>query len=323
MNIRPRILATISGASLLILSGCGVELSGEDGNLNFYYLNTQLQSGVSSGTLATGARIDVALRVPDSDENLPVRDAVSEDSSILDVTNVASHRFTLEGVAPGSARVTGEATVDGESVTDSVEISVANVDSLRLGVRCSDPVFVTDSRAQFSYRMYDAAGSKLTGYGRYDVDVEPAAGGTVNDSITAIELLEISTGSEPGEYLLVPTVGDEEERESFAFELVAPGDITFASITDNDQESATTVAAGQEVAIALFTLETDDKNVCGPADAAVQLSTSTPDICDVSYSFFGDLHILNVQGISEGNCEINFSVPDTDISVDYAVDVTA
>jgi hypothetical protein len=308
------LLATL----LLAASGCGVELSGEGGDLNFNYLGTELQSGASSGTLAAGSRIDIELRLPGTSDSLPVRDVFSEASDILDVIHTESHRFTLEALSPGTARIRAEAQgEDAESISDSVEISVATVDRVELGVRCSDPVFVIDSHAQFRYRMFDASSSKLTGYGHFAVAVEPSTGGQINASMTQIEVLEISTGSVPGSYEIVPTV----EGESFAFELVAPADIVFASLTEDDDETELSVSVGSDAAVALFNLETGDSTVCGPATAAIDLSTDTPAICEPSYSFYGDLHFLLVEGISAGTCEVRFQIPGTDIEHLYTVEV--
>ncbi len=321
MKFRPLIVPTAAALLTgLFATGCGVELEGEEGELSFRYLGTDLVSGASSGTLATGARIDVELRTPGSDQSLPVREAVSEDSEVLEVLEVLERRFTLSAVAAGEARITAEALgADDEVISDSVSIAVADVDSVRLGVRCPDPVFVTDSRAQFSYRMYDASGSKLTGYGRFDVAVEPDTGGSVNEGIDQIEVLEIHTGSEAGSYELQSTVDD----ETFAFELVAPGDILFADIRDDDAEEVEhSVAVGSEAAVALFHLETGDATVCGPATAAIDLSVDSPEICEAEYRFVGDLHLLFVNGLSEGSCEVELQIPDTDISETFSVEVT-
>ena len=306
------------GLALVMATGCGVELEGEEGELTFRYLDTDFQSSSVSGALATGASIDVEVRAVGGESALSIKEAFSESSDIIDVVNVGERRFTLEAKTEGTARIRAEADgADGETLSDSVEIDSAEVARVTFDSRCTDDVFITDSGAHFVYRMYDSADNRLTGYGVYPVSVDPAEGGSVNPDLQLIDTVDISTGSEPGTYSLVSDVGE----ASYEFDLVDSDAITNLSLDEDNDETEHSVSTGEEVAVAAFTMEADGKSVCGPARAAIELTTETEDVCSPSYRFLGSLHLVYIEGLAAGDCEVKMEVPGTDIERNFSVEV--
>lgn len=297
--------------------GCGVELSGEEGNLNFRYLGTEMTAGASAGTLAVGAKVDVEVREVDGEDALAIGEAYSEAADVIDVISAGQMSFTLEAKTAGTARIRAEArSGDGETLEDSVEIRAAEAVEIEFRSRCTDDLFVTDSGAEFGFRLNDMSGTKLTGYGFYPAAVEPAEGGTVKTG-DKIDVLELSTGSEPGVYDLVSDL----ESNPWTFELVSPEQIDFVEVNREDDETVDFVDVGEEVGVALIAMEANGKTVCGPATAAVELTTETPEICQPSYRFWSSLHFVFVEGVSEGMCEVNLQVADTALERTFTVEV--
>lgn len=312
------------GAALSLAVGCGTSIDGEEGNLSFRYLGSDLVGGVSDGNLAVGARIDVEVRAAATEDQeagesaLALEEAYSESADVIDVVDQQNLQFTMEAKSAGSARITAAARVDDEEVSDTVEIRAAEVAGLEFRSRCGDDdVFVTDSGAVFGYRMDDVTGNKLTGYGYYPVSVEPAVGGTVRTDTTEVGVLELTTGAEAGMYELVSDVDD----TRYGFQLVAPEEITAVNLEQEGEDLSATVQAGSEVAVALFTMEADGKAVCGPARGAVEITTSSPEICEPSYRFLSSLHLVYVEGLSEGECTVSLSVGDGSLERDFTVTV--
>lgn len=311
----------VKGTALLVAAtiwtGCGVQLEGEEGNLSFRYLGTEMTAGASAGTLAVGAKVDVEVREAGGEDALAIAEAYSEAADVIDVIAREEMSFTLEAKEAGTARIRAEARTGGETLEDSVEIQAAEAVSIEFRSRCTDDVFVTDSGAEFGFRLNDLSGRKLTGYGLYPAAVEPAEGGAVVTTGQKIDVLEVNTGSEAGIYELV----SELEGDNWSFQLVSPEQIELVEINREDDETVDQVEVGQEVGVAYFTMTADSKTVCGPARAAVELTTTTPEICQPSYRFLSSLHFVFVEGIAAGDCEVNLAVADTALEQSFTVQV--
>lgn len=309
----------IAAVALLGVSmGCGTELGGEEGNLSFRYLGADLIGGISDGTLAVGSKIDVEVREAEGGETgLPIESAVSEDDAVLSIADLTARQFTLEARTAGESRISVTAAVGEESVSDSVTIRSADAGAIVFSSLCEDDLFVTDSGALFGYRMNDANGRKLTGYGYYPVSVDPPDAGTVREDHKELDRLRIDTGSEPGTYRVVSDLD-----ESFLeFQLVSPEEISSVSINREEDDLAGFIEVGSELGVALVTMEADGKSVCGPARAAIELTTSTPEICEPSYRFLGALHLIFVEGLAEGECVVNLNVADTSLEREFTIEV--
>lgn len=325
MRYRTFLLKTIVGAGLIagLGTGCGVELGGKEGNLNFHYKNADYESGVKTGAIAVGAKVDVEVRQPGEKVALTISEAFSESADIIDVVAQKSTHFTLEALEAGEAEIGVKARAGSSSVEDSVDITSAELKEIVFNDHCKDSIFLTGSKAQFSYRMRDEAGKRLTGYGLYPVEVEPAEGGAVDESFDQLGLMAIKAGDEPGEYELTSELSE----RSLSFTLIDPSDITAVELAGGDEaegeeeEIHRQVVIGEEVAVALFTMEAADRQVCGSAEHALELSTSTPEICAPSYRFLSALHLIYVEGLEAGECEVSLSIPGTEFEQEFKVDI--
>lgn len=313
------------GLALTMMTGCGVEVEGEEGNLNFEYLESA--SAPSSGDLAVGSQVDIEVtdaREDGGDEPLELTDAYSDDAQTLDVVDQSEFQFRLEAHEESGAegtRIHAEALDDdGEEVSDAASIRTAEVSSVEVSPRCEEGVYATNSNAQFSYEMRDSLDDGLTGYGYYPVSVEPEAGGEIDEDVRRLQRLKVATGDEAGEFEIVP--GDEIGGEAAEFELVEPADITDMELQTSDEDITSTIEVGEQDIGAMIALSAGDDTVCGGAEGAVELESTDPDVCEPSYgSILGGLHVVGVEGLEAGTCEIEVSVPDTELEENFTVEI--
>lgn len=315
---------------LVLITGCGVELEGDEGNLSFNYMNTEWRSPPSSGDLAVGAKVDIELTdvrgEPEDrdDDPLELVEAYSDDAQILEVVDESQFHFQLEAldesVAEGAQIRATALDADGDELSDSVSIRTAEVDSVDIDSTCSKALYVTDGAARFHYDMRDAAGSRLTGYGYYPVIVEPEPGGSVVDDHGGLQSLVVDAGAEPGTYEIVP---DGVGGDAFEFELLEPAEIDELDVAvgDDDEETTSSIEVGDTEAVAMFVLGRAGDSICGDAASAVQLESLTPEVCEPSYGFVENLHLVDVEGLAEGQCQVELSVVDTELESTISVDV--
>lgn len=312
----------------LMAMGCGVELEGEEGNLTFDYIDTDLRSTPPGGDIAVGAKVDIQVKDARDDMHgdvpLELLEAYSDDAAKLDVVAMEHERFTLEaGDASGSegTRIHAEAVgEDGEEISDSTTIESAVAESVEVDSICSPAVYVTDSEAHFNYDMRDGGDSRITGYGYYPLDVEPEEGGAINEGHSYIQTMSVNTGEESGSFELV---ADESEVDAFSFdfELVEPGDIEHLELSFDHEDTESTLDEGEEDLVAMFEIGADGDLICPGAESALRLESNTPDVCDVSYDFVGNLHFVRAEGLEAGQCEIELGVVDTDLEETISFEV--
>lgn len=306
-------------------TGCGVELGGKEGNLNFRYRNATFESGVQTGALAVGAKVDVEVRQPDGDGALPITEAFSEAADIIDVISRKTNSFTLEALKAGEAEIGVKARAGLTSLEDAVDIQSAELEKVTISDHCTDSVFLTGTTGYFRYRMNDAAGKRLTGYGLYPVEVEPSTGGDVDQMFNLLGLMAVNIGSEAGEYKLTSELAEQD----FTFVVVAPEEIASVDFMDGDEveeqsgeEVYQQVSVGEKLPVVAFAMEVQDgRQICGSSAQAIELSTSTPEICKPTYQFLSALHMVNVEGLEAGECEVTLSIPGTDYEREYKLDI--
>ena len=113
-----------------LLQACGAGFGGNSGNFVFYDRtpNTSLDSGTQH-PLALGAQMTFRVSGPEA-----LADVISSDPEVVEVLNFGGNEeegllIALRGVAPGTARITAQAT-DGSE--DSVDVEVRNIHSAEI-----------------------------------------------------------------------------------------------------------------------------------------------------------------------------------------------
>lgn len=212
-----------------------------------------------------------------------------------------------------------------EDTIDSVQVTPI--------AECSEALFFTESEVFFNYQTFDATGSEVTEYGSYMVAVEPREGGSFENNLQASNLLKITTGSLPGHYGLVPTMGEEDQRATLPFQLVTIDEITALSPGHPFDAAAAsvpqTVSVGESARFFLQ-LKAEGATVCGQSNATVELNTTTSANCEVAQELFSfaamsggpEFFVITVNGLSEGACEFGFQIAGTEISMDVEIEVT-
>lgn len=308
--------------ALLMSVGCDVVAEGEEGNFDFQYVDSKFTAGASD--LAVGSQVQIAVIDAETEAPVEVSDVYSEAPDVIEVVDHQGDRFVLRAHLEESTRITAEAELDGETVTDSTGIRAAEVAEIELQSQCNDALFAPDSRARMRYLMRDAGDTRLTGSGYYPLTIEPEDGGVINEDHGRLAHLVIETGSEPGTYEVSSDLND----ETMEFELVDPTDIEVdLSDVDRDGETvAATLDEGETRLVSTFFLERGEEQVCGPATGIVEVTSETPDVCEAEYNLpFGEMsplqiHAVEVTGLESGDCEVTLAVPA--VEFESTIDVT-
>lgn len=345
------------GVVLLFALACDAEYEGEEGNLTFKYEETGLDTPPTDGALAVGTRVDVRVRAtpsPEDDSNATAEngdqeetensgddggdtsenddsdgdqfativDAYSDDAQTLEVAERSEQQFTLQAHQAGppeGTRIHVVAQVDGGEVEDSFTIRTAEAAGVNLGSLCEESLFFTDTHVPFSYDMRDDSDEKLTGIGHYPVAIDPSEGGTIRDEQPQIQTLRVDTGSQPGEYAVVPEI----DGESADFELIDSSGVDAIDLSASE-DGDPRVAAGEEEQVAMFgLLEGEDRNVCGSAASAVEVTTDSQETCEAAYFNLATtaIHGVTVEGLEPGECEVTVDVLDSELAETVSVTV--
>ncbi len=312
-------------ASLALIAACGVQVEGDEGNLTFHYIDSGWPQSASTTDIAKGAQVDVRVsdaRADDNTTSLELIEAYSDDAQTLEVAAERDEEFQLaahEESAGDGTRIHAEAyDADGEAISDSTTLRTAGVDDVAVDHLCDDEVYLAESTVEFGYDMMDAAGDDLTGYGYYPLSIEPESAGEIDEGIGRLEVIEIETGDEAGTHDIVSDLDDEVVQE---FELLASEDIDDIEFHADHEERESSLDVGESGPAMLFSLLSDDRTVCGAKSSAIELVSNTPDTCEVDYGTYRTLHLAEVEGLEAGECEIELSIPDTEISETMTIDI--
>lgn len=310
---------------LSLLVGCEVEAEGEEGNFSFIYLNSEGTGGASD--LAVGSSVHFEVRDTETETPLELVEVYSEAGDVIDVDHIRDSRFTATAHEGGTARITAEATADGDVVAaDTIELRAAEASAVELESLCSSDRYFTDGTALMRHAMEDGSGTALTGFGHYPVSIEPGDGGQIGDDYERLGFLRLHTGSEPGDYEVVSDFGD----DSQPFELIDAADIDAVEPTNYEPgDTVTSVEVGESVHAAPFTLNIGEDQICGTPGSNVMIKSEQPHICEARYGrefenapTLLDLHMVVVEGIEPGVCEIEVAVPAAGLELAFEVEVT-
>jgi hypothetical protein len=322
-NTTKYVLALSTAA--LVASACNPQIGGESGNLGLTYEDGPNGASASS-PLAVGAKLNYAA-YPESDKEQRVTftAAMSDDDKFIRVDGINGGLMTLEGVADGSATIDVDAEgPDGAAVSDAFDLEAATVDALGFDNPCAndaEAVYLVDHDVRLHYTMR-AGGDIAVGYGHYPVEIAPSEGATIGET-DLNGLLPLHTGTAAGDITVSSTVDDTD----FGLTLAEVGDIDGIKIYEEDIFDDGNYPIGVDADLPLHLLPTVSGLIPGlsePApvcqsDVDVQVDTSTPDICEVTYgpadqkdeSLFHlyETNVLTVTGKAEGTCEISVTIP--------------
>lgn len=340
-------------------TGCDVDMSGEREELSFHFANSNWVTGDETpGTVAVGSSVEIYVTEHDVPinrwERLEIADAYSEDAQSIEVDQITDKKIRLDAHQPsapegvelhvtahppqsddeaGPTETESEPAEEPQLLEDFVRLGAAEVADVALEP-C--PYYLRGETVRMPFRMKNAEGERITGYGVYPFAVEPADHAEVVQDNTMLDIAEFELGDEPGR---VEIISEFSAASVADFELLEPHqvdeavDLSEALAEDEDTDidewdetddgigsSEHTVTEGESTLIDIFALYHQDQRVCGPSGDAFEVSTDADDICRPEHRRFavaGDA--ISVEGLAAGDCRIDVAVPSADHERSYDI----
>ncbi|MBH25909.1 MAG: hypothetical protein CMH57_15995 [Myxococcales bacterium] len=296
--------------ALLAWTGCNSQLTGNEGNLTFQYAADDDVNNFNK-PVAVGAKLDVKVLEVGNNRSATLTAASTSDPNVLDVASFAGDTMVLEGKGAGNTLVEVAATTSGgTAVTDSVNMSAAVPDVLKLRHTCTEGdralYLVGQELAFIGFDMERSNGQPVIGYGYYPVSAEPAEGATViteghKDQI----FIRLSLSDTKGDVTLKSDI----DTATLSMGLVQEGDIDGIDINENSP--AFQILVGN-VNYPHFWPTVGGTRICqGALGSSLTAETSTPDICDVravgddqpESGYVGESQFVRIEGKAFGTCE--------------------
>lgn len=319
MNIKSKMFLGALSSAVLLSSACVPEQTGAEGNLVLTYDKGAAAGATGTSPLAKGAKLNYSVTKADGDkQKLPIDAAQSSDDKVLAVAALSGGAMTLEGLEVGRANIEVDARDGGDSLNDTFELDVVEVDSLKFAHACEpngEAAYFVDSDIRLHYTM--RAGSKVAvGTGYYPVDFLESTGLAIGE--TGVNgLLPLRTGADAGTVEINSTVSD----DSFSLNLVEPKDVRALKVYESEifSEGLIPVAQGDTATLHVLPLIADAVPVC-QSNVAMTVEVSTPETCEVAFTQgpakteelfrLYEPQILEVKGLAEGACEFTVRMPD-------------
>lgn len=288
---------------LLLLAGCQSTLTGNEGNLQFWYEADDRVTDFNK-PVAVGAFLDVHVREAGNLMAVTVTAAAFDDPAVLDVEAFSGDTITIAGVGDGTALLEVEAeTSGGEVLPDSVNMLAAVPEVLVLGHTCTAGVtagYLTDQRAWVPFEMEKENGQPVIGYGYYPLTVDGTAA-TLASGDSNQQWMAFDMGAAAGTVTLQSDLDD----ETLTMEVVAPTAI------DGVEQPTAFVAEDIDVGDvnAFYVRPTTGGLVICQAETAMTVASLTPTICDARTAEppAGASEHENgwfaIEGLAEGTCE--------------------
>jgi hypothetical protein len=286
--------------------GCQSTLTGNEGNFRFSYWADDWVNDFNKPVAVHGF-LDLEVSGVSSG-TVDLTSAAFDDTAVLDVTAFGGGVLTITGVGDGLALLEVEGTLDGETLTDSVNMQSKVPEVLTLGHTCSataDAAYLTGHDVWVSYEMTMTNGQPVIGYGYYPVELTASTATLAadNDSQTVIWL---NTGDTSEEATLASTldsttlslrIGDESELDgveepiAYVIEDIDVGDTNGFSVRPM----------------------IGDRSVC-QGSATLTVVSDTPETCSVAISDPSDegsseLGWFEITGVAQGDCLFTVTYP--------------
>lgn len=311
-------LLIVSTALTTLAAGCVSSTTGEEGNLSFRYSSPNDARNFNK-PIAVGAKLDVRVYAagtvePGEDDAAEIVSASAGDSAVFTVSNGGGNTIIVEGVGAGSSELLVTATVAGEEVSDRVTMMARVPEVLKLTHLCGDPgravgFYLVGQEIDLGFGMELSDGQQMIGYGYYPIDVEPTAGATLKTDSRDQTFVKLTTGAEAGQVTLSSRI----DATTMTLNLVEEGAINAIAL-----EAPVAVAVDEQEIYTLLP-SVQGSPVC-QARVAFTVTTTTPDICDVtalSDTEFGQavdaltrkLNWIQIEGKTVGDCAFDVTLP--------------
>lgn len=297
---------------LPLLAACTSSLTGNEGNLTFTYLADDRLTDFNK-PVAVGAFLDLDVWEVGTLAPVDLTAASFDDEAVLAVDSFAGNRIVIEGMGDGGALLSVEATtLEGEALTDSVNMLASTPEVLRLAHTCevgATAGYLAGQQVGVPFEMEMSNGQPVIGYGYYPV-TPSSEGVTLLPDESDQQWLALQVGDAEGTVDLVSSI----DATTLTLQVWLPASI------DGVQEPIPFVVEDIDVgdSNAFFVRPMAAGLPVCQADVAVTVTSDTPEICTVQdtepvagsdggeheYGWF------EVTGVAQGTCRYTVTYPD-------------
>jgi hypothetical protein len=169
--------------------------TGQRGEFVFEYYSEKDTHNFNKPVIVDGFLALYVYRVG-TENAVDITEATSRQAGVVRVEGHATNRLTIQGVAPGRARIDVRATVDGQPSTDTIAIRVDRGARIQFDAAGSWVVgerdmrvegdsdylrFPTGARVEIPWTRWSASGEPLVGYGVFPIEMQPAESADVDE----------------------------------------------------------------------------------------------------------------------------------------------
>ncbi len=280
---------TAAAAIAAPLTACNVTTQGEEGLVRFTYEDPMSTFGANLDTaIAVGTRATLDVQSINATAGVRVRGASFDTAGVAEVVGSEMNTLTLEGQAPGEARLVIETDRGADATTIRVE------EAAWIGVhaaQANEKVLIGGIET-LTIERRNSVGQTLVGVAPAELAIAPSdVGERVDGADSEFRLRYTTAGGQSF------TVGDATVvREVVTADAVAMLD--FAS-----QIEGSAIAAGGE-ALGLIQAEAADGAAIGAIEGALAITSLTPEICSAGYRPVVGMPGLAIEGLSAGDCVV-------------------
>ena len=289
--------------------GCQSTLTGNEGNFRFSYWAVDWVNDFNK-PVAVGAMLDLEVRGVGSNTAVDLTAATFDDPLVLEVSSFASKDITILGTGSGLALLEVEGTLDGETLTDSVNMQSKVPEVLELAHTCDgladEAAYLVDHDIIVGFEMEMSNSQPVIGYGYYPVELTATSATVDHDSVSQI-WISVNTGDVAESVVMSSTIDD----TTLSLELATEGQI------DGVQEPTAWVIEDIDVGDTngFYTRPLIGDLVVCQSDVNMTVESDTPDICaihehDPDGNGEYETGWFAVEGVAEGTCEYTVTYPD-------------
>jgi hypothetical protein len=308
----PAIRLALVATALLSSLACESTVTGNEGNFQFSYPADDRVLDFNK-PIAIGARLDVVVRDAGDRSEIPLTDATTADSSILDVESFEGNSFTLLATGDGNVEVSVKGlNAAGSELTDSVNMLARTPEVHTLHHTCAPDsptaAYLVGQAVYVPFEFTMANEQPVIGYGYYPVT--PSTDAMVFDATFQ--------GNQYMRFNL-ENVGSVSLNSDITDTRLDLEIIDIASITGIEEPTGFVVEDIDVGDTNLFYVRPmAGANVVCQSLAPIQYSADTPDICNVvAATNVSGLETatgneggwFNVTGVAAGTCSYTVTYP--------------
>lgn len=316
MRIINRVAAMAAlGLAALGAAACQSSLTGNEGNLTFYYpTDDELDF---NKPIAVGAKLDLTVKtagVPHA--NVDLTAVTTGNSQVLASKGFLGNAFTIEAVGDGNTSITVNAKkADGTATHDTINMLARKAEVLDMVHSCSAlplAYYLVDKDIFVPYDLKLKDGRAVIGYGYHPLTIAPATGLVWNQVNKAQWAYVYHTQKLPGDVTLTSQL---ETGKSWSFRLVDESQIDGGRVDPVTGKTIEVLAGTSAFLLARPTI--GGQPLCQP-DTTFTATGKSPDICTVTPSaaklpnskeFVEAWSWVTVKGSKVGVCEFDVTWP--------------